>query len=59
MVLAANANAANATDYDSGRQEQTVYRNSGTVGYGDDSYSVPRVIHRVRVGYKNSGYTCH
>jgi hypothetical protein len=56
VALAAGANAANAAGYDSNWQEQVVYRGSSTVGYDDNSYSVPRLIHRVRVGYTNSGY---
>ncbi len=56
IVLAASANAASAAGYDSGWQEQFAYRSSATGGYGDSSYSAPRVFHRVRVGYTNSEY---
>jgi hypothetical protein len=55
IALATGANAAKAAGYDSGWQEQLVYRSSGSVGYDDGSYSAPRVIHRVR--YTNSAYT--
>jgi hypothetical protein len=55
IALATGATAAQAAGYDSGWQEQTVYRSSATVGYNDGSYSAPRVIHRVR--YTTSAYT--
>ena len=55
LALVTGANAAKAAGYDSGWQEQTVYRSSGSVGYDDGSYSAPRVIHRVR--YTTSAYT--
>ena len=55
IALAIGATAANAAGYDSGWQQQTVYRTASTVGYDDGSYSAPRVIHRVR--YTTSAYT--
>ena len=52
IALVTGANAAKAAGYDSGWQEQSVYRSAG---YDDGSYSAPRVIHRVR--YTTSAYT--
>lgn len=57
IAIATAGSAARAAGYDSGWQEQFGYRNSGTFGYEDNSYSTPRVIHRVRVRYTNSEYT--
>ena len=54
-ALIAGATAANAAGYDSDWQNQSAYRNTGAVGYNDNAYSAPRVIHRVR--HSTSAYT--